>query len=165
MFYDLRYYRITYRYISYIFHVRIKLLVTAKSDRDPNPALIWLPGSGSALRYLPNLDPNLHCLQHRAYLGQPAARQADQRVRWSGAHSRAPAAETDRILFLPPSFYLSSSFSVWWIRIHMYPHWYGSPGSGSTILGIQIQSQAQENWSKFTNKPDFQPFKKACVTT
>jgi hypothetical protein len=36
-----------------IFHVKIKLFVTLKSDQDPDSygsALVWLPGSGSALR-------------------------------------------------------------------------------------------------------------------
>jgi hypothetical protein len=38
---------------KYIFHIKPQLFVVAKSDNTPDPhgsALVWLPGSGSALR-------------------------------------------------------------------------------------------------------------------
>ncbi len=40
-------------FITYILDVKIQLFVTLKSDQDPDPhgsELVWLPGSGSALR-------------------------------------------------------------------------------------------------------------------
>jgi hypothetical protein len=43
---------ITY-YVKYIFHVKIQLFATAKSDQDPDLhglALVGFPGSGSELR-------------------------------------------------------------------------------------------------------------------
>jgi len=46
---------LTYHLSKYIFHVEIKLFVTLKSDQDPDPhgnALVWLPGSGSALKLI-----------------------------------------------------------------------------------------------------------------
>ncbi len=47
-----------------------------------------------------------------------------------------------------------------WIRIHL--RWFGPPGPRS-VLGMRIQNRIQEQgyWQKCTNKPDFQPFKKA----
>ncbi len=45
--------------------------------------------------------------------------------------------------------------------VNLDPHWYGS------ILGgrIRIRIQEQRNWQKFTNKPEFQPFKETSVAT
>jgi hypothetical protein len=40
-------------YCKYIFRVKIQLFVILKSDHDPDPhgsALVWIPGSGFALR-------------------------------------------------------------------------------------------------------------------
>jgi hypothetical protein len=40
----------TYYLPKVYFHLKIQLLVTEKSDQDPDPlgsALVWLPGSGS----------------------------------------------------------------------------------------------------------------------
>ncbi len=48
------------------------------------------------------------------------------------------------------------------IRIHMDPHWFGSPRSGF-VFGMTIRIQEQGNCPKFTNKPDFQPLKQAFV--
>jgi hypothetical protein len=40
-------------FLKYILDVKIQLFVTLKADQDPDPhgsELVWLPGSGSALR-------------------------------------------------------------------------------------------------------------------
>jgi hypothetical protein len=41
------------RFLTVIFHVKIKLFMTLKSDQNVHPhglSLVWLPGFGSALR-------------------------------------------------------------------------------------------------------------------
>ncbi len=46
------------------------------------------------------------------------------------------------------------------------PHWFGFPGSESVLalLGMRFRIQKIRTWPKFTNKPDFQLFRKTFST-